>query len=149
MNMKLTSAILLLTSVTCFAQQPATLDPANTVPKEIEPAVAIISTVYSKIDTKKPVVKTPADKAWVFRAPGSPLGSLEVGFQGSEVVYMVFRQGVGGTKWTEPQLRVMASHYEALKLISRNNYIASLAPSINGAIIYRKGFNQAVLLTGH
>lgn len=125
------------------------------LPDSLEAQAAVLSATYPKIDGKR-FPKAPADSAWVFRSANSAVGTVEVGFEGSDVVYMIFRRGNGGTNWKLNEIRLVhiTYHEELLKeTYSRfpetfSRYDHSIAAKIGAALITRKGFDQGLLLGG-
>jgi hypothetical protein len=83
-----------------YALEPAGAAPSGTsIPAHLEEAFSILKRSYPKVDAKK-FPKSPADTVWLFRAQAGSTGTVEVAFQNSDVVYMVFRRGVGAAGWT-------------------------------------------------
>ena len=145
-----TAALLVALSASTFAQGRAAGPP-----DDLEGQLAVLRTTYPKTDgSRRP--KAPADSAWVFRSPLSSIGTVEVGFEGSEVVYMIFRRGLGGRSWGNQEIHALHVNYhqELLKetynpitqYFSRYNH--SVASRISAAVITRKDFDPSVLLGG-
>lgn len=151
--MKTTLALLaiLLSPFDSQAQQPA----PNPVPESLKPQFALIQNTYPKVEAKR-FPKAPADSVWLFRSATAASGTVEVGFQGSEVVYMVFRRGTGGTGWKPAEIKAthMIYHRELLKETydrytdTFSKYNHSVAPQINAAVITRKDFEAKALMSG-
>jgi hypothetical protein len=122
------------------AQAPATL----------EKPFAILTRTYPHFEAKR-FIRPPADSAWQFRADSSSVGSVEVGFQGDQVVYMVFRRGVGGVSWKQHEIDGLHDLY-CKDLLHEPRcgrlYTSALAPPINAAIITRKDFDAKSLTSG-
>jgi hypothetical protein len=88
---------------------------------------------------------------WLFRGNTGAVGSAEVAFQGDQVVYMIFRRGVGGVSWKQHEIDALHDLYcESLLREPHCGkwYTAVLAPQINAAIITRKDFDAKSLLSG-
>lgn len=105
---------------------------------------------YPHVEAKR-FVRAPADSAWQFRADSSSVGNVEVGFQGDQVVYMIFRRGVGGVSWKRDEISALHDLYCRSLLHERyrgENYVSALAPPINAAIITRKDFDAKSLMSG-
>src|SRR5438045_2034704 len=78
---------ILSVGISCIIQaQPP---PAAAKPLEI------LKRTYPHVTAKR-YVRAPADSAWLLYADSTEVGTLEVAFQGDEVVNMIFRRGVGG-----------------------------------------------------
>src|SRR5262245_9744125 len=97
----------LVAAVPAFAQQPAK---KLEIPENLKAQFAIIQRNYPKVEMKRSP-KPPADSVWQFRAEAAAVGTLDVGFQGNEVVYMIFRRGAGGAGWKQPEIRAMHEGY--------------------------------------
>lgn len=132
-----------------FAQAPATAAPA--IPEGLKPAFALLQTNYPKVEAKR-AAKAPADTVWMFRSTQLGAGTIEVGFQGNDVVYMIFRRGTGGAGWKLPE--ILALHMAYYKDLLKeefspprdfSKYNHSLAPQINAAVITRKDFDARSL----
>lgn len=108
------ASLLLLSVISGIAQQAKS--PA--IPESLKPAFEILSATYSKIDAKK-TPKAPADSSWLLRSSTTGVGTVEVGFQGSEVVYMVFRRGPGGKDWTADDITAIQRSYTTTLLNER------------------------------
>lgn len=148
-----TSILLLLSNLAGFSQQPA----ANAIPEVLKPQFEVLNKgLYFKTDKRFP--KAPADSGWLFHGAPS-VGTIEVGFQGTDVVYMIFRRGVGGEAWTPKAIYDLHLFYfkDFLKeevtytpfgrpIFPRYNH--ALAPQINAAILTRKDFNVKSILGG-
>jgi hypothetical protein len=80
------------------------------VPPALQKPFAILIRTYPHVEAKR-FVRAPADSAWHFRADSSSIGSVEVGFQGDQVVYMVFRRGVGGVSWKRHEIDALHDLY--------------------------------------
>lgn len=151
--MKIAAAFfsLLLFTISSPAQQPAL--PA--VPENLKTQFAIINNAYPKVEAKR-FPKAPADSVWLFRSGTASSGTVEVGFKGDVVVYMVFRRGTGGTGWKVPEIKAihMTYHQDLLKetydpardLFSKYNH--SIAAPINAAVITKKDFDAKALMSG-
>ena len=145
------AAVLFATANPAFAQAPGTAAPA--IPDGLKPSFALLQTNYPKVEAKR-APKAPADTVWMFRSVRMGEGTIEVGFQGNEVVYMIFRRGTGGAGWKLPEIHALhvTYHKELLKeeyypssTFTRYNH--SLAPQINAAVITRKDFDARALAT--
>jgi hypothetical protein len=138
-------------AISCFAQQPSkTLE----IPEKLKPQFAIIQRTYPKVEAKR-APKAPADTVWQFRADAAANGTVEVGFQGDDVVYMIFRRGAGGAGWKQPEIRALHEAYYKDLLKEKyvnydggDRYRHSLAAPINAALITRKDFDEKSLLKG-
>jgi hypothetical protein len=125
------------------------------LPDSLEAPLAIVRSTYPKLDGRR-FPKAPADSVWIFRAPSSSVGTVEVGFEGAEVVYMIFRRGLNGKSWTLREIKALhiAYHRELLKETYDpfNDYFSrydhSVASKISAGLITRKDFDPAVLLVG-
>lgn len=120
------------------------------VPPALQKPFAILMRTYPHVEAKR-FVRAPADSAWQFRADSSSIGSVEVGFQGDQVVYMVFRRGVGGVSWKRHEIDALHDLYCKELLHERDCgdiYVSALAPPINAAIITRKDFDLKSLMSG-
>ena len=145
------ATLLFLSNIAGMSQKPV---PAP-IPENLKPQFAIINNAYPNADAKK-FPKAPADSVWVFRSFSASAGTVEVAFQGADVVYMIFRRGTGGTGWKPAEIKALHLTYykDFLKetydpqrdLFSRYNH--AVASQINGAIITRKDFDAKSLLTG-
>ena len=133
-----------------LAQEPK----ANGVPDDLKPPFAILNGAYPKVDAKK-LPKAPTDSVWLFRSLSTASGTVEVGFQGADVVYMVFRRGSGGSAWTPQEIKSLhVAYYKTLLKEKRvddvggDRYNHSVAPRINAALITRKDFDVRSLFSG-
>jgi hypothetical protein len=111
---------------------------------------AILVRTYPHVEAKR-FVRAPADSAWQFRADSSSVGSVEVGFQGDQIVYMIFRRGVGGVSWKQQEIDALHDLYCEDLLHERHcgeKYVSALAPPINAATITRKDFDSKSLMSG-
>lgn len=130
--------------------------PAPKVPAELQPSFDVLKGSYPKVEARR-MPKTPADTVWMFRAETYASGTVEVGFQKDEVVYMIFRRGTGGTSWKLPEIHALHVQYhrDLLKeeYDSTRNYFSkynhSLAPQINGALITLKSFDAKKVQSGN
>ena len=146
------AAILFAAVNPAFAQAPATAAPV--IPENLKPSFALLQTNYPKVEAKR-APKAPADTVWMFRSARMGEGTIEVGFQGTEVVYMIFRRGTGGAGWKLPEVHALHLGYykELLKeeydrvRDKFSKYDHSLAPQINAAVITRKDFDARALAT--
>src|SRR6478736_2643781 len=103
------SAALMALASPILAQAPAaTAAPA--IPEGLKPAFALLQTNYPKVEAKR-AAKAPADTVWMFRSTRMGEGTIEVGFQGNEVVYMIFRRGTGGAGWKLPEIHALHLSY--------------------------------------
>jgi hypothetical protein len=141
----------LIAVVPSFAQQPAK---KLEIPENLKAQFAIIQRNYPKVEMKR-APKPPADSVWQFRAENAATGTLDVGFQGEEVIYMIFRRGAGGAGWKHQEIRTLhEAYYPDLlkeKYVNYNGgdrYLHVVAPEINAGIITRKGFDTKTLLKG-
>jgi hypothetical protein len=147
MKIRLALALLLFTCAIAGAQiQNAVL------PDNLKAAGAILTPLYPKIELKKSP-KAPADAVYLFRAATAAAGTVEVGFEKDEVVYMVFRRGTGGVGWKLEQIAQVHDVYHKNLLKEAYNpvypsftkYNHSIASAISGAVITRKNFDPKVL----
>jgi|GEM_PF-4583507 len=119
-------------------------------PSALEKSFAILKQTYPHINAKR-FVRAPADSAWLLFADSTVVGTLEVAFQGDEVVYMIFRRGVGGVSWKQHEIDALHDVY-CKNLLHEQHcgqlYTSTLAPQINAAIITRKDFDAKSLLSG-
>ena len=146
------AAVLLAAANPAFGQASATATPA--IPEGLKPSFALLQTNYPKVEAKR-APKAPADTVWMFRSARMGEGTIEVAFQGNEVVYMIFRRGTGGAGWKLPEIHALHLGYykdllkeeydQASNKFSRYNH--SLAPQINAAVITRKDFDARALAT--
>jgi len=98
-------------AVVAFSQAPLFAQkPAPAIPDQLKPAFEILKATYPKVDAQKSS-KPPADSAWLFRSATGGTGTVEVGFQGANVVYMVFRKGVGGKGWSPDEISAIHRQY--------------------------------------
>src|SRR4029077_19474390 len=72
--------------------------------------LALLARTYPHVTAKR-YVRPPADSAWLLYADSTEVGTLEVAFQGDEVVYMIFRRGVGGVSWKEWEINKLHDVY--------------------------------------
>src|SRR4051812_27815132 len=120
------------------------------VPSTLQQPFAILTRTYPHVEAKR-FVRAPADSAWQFRADSSSVGSVEVGLQGDQVVYMVFRRGVGGVSWKQHEINALHDLYCRDLLHERycgEKYVSALATPINAATITRKDFDAKSLMSG-
>jgi hypothetical protein len=111
--MKFISAVCFIAVLpsSALAQQPAAKAPGEiSVPAELEGAFSILKRSYPKVDAKKHP-QSPADSVWLFRAAAGSAGTVEVGFQNSEVVYMIFRRGIGAAGWMAREVEALHRRY--------------------------------------
>jgi hypothetical protein len=119
-------------------------------PPTLQQPFAILTRTYPHVEAKR-FVRAPADSAWQFRADSSSVGSVEIGFQGDQVVYMVFRRGVGGVSWKREEINALHDLYWKDLLHEKycgERYVSALAPPINAATITRKDFDAKSLMSG-
>src|ERR1041384_2115890 len=112
-------------------------------PPNLAKPFSILTRTYPHVEAKR-FIRSPADSAWQFRADSSVVGTAEVAFQGDQVVYMIFRRGVGGVSWKKRDVDALHDLYCKDLLRERDCgdlYTSSLAPQINAAIITRKDFD--------
>lgn len=122
----------------------------TTAPSRLTEAFAILNRAYPSSNPRW-FVRPPADVAWIFSAFNGSVGTVEVGFQQGEVVYMIFRRGVGGLGWKRPDIDALHNLYCKDLLRERKcgeTYISMVAPQISAAIIVRKDFDTKALLSG-
>ena len=128
--------------ISCIIQaQPP---PAAAKPLEI------LKRTYPHVTAKR-YVRAPADSAWLLYADSTEVGTLEVAFQGDEVVYMIFRRGVGGVSWKQWEINKLHDVYAENLLHEERpgqKYDSSLLPQINAAVITRKDFDAKALISG-
>jgi hypothetical protein len=91
-------------------ESAATATAGPSIPANLEEAFSILKRRYPKVDAKK-YPKAPADSVWLFRAPAGTAGTVEVAFQNSDIVYMVFRRGVGAAGWTAGEVTALHRTY--------------------------------------
>jgi hypothetical protein len=123
-------------------------------PAESSPAVAkplaILARTYPHVTAKR-YVRPPADSAWLLYADSTEVGTLEVALQGDEIVYMIFRRGVGGVSWKQWEINKLHDVY-AQNLLREEHpgqkYDSSLLPQINAAVITRRDFDAKALISG-
>jgi hypothetical protein len=142
------SAVLFATASPLFGQAPAAAA-APAIPDGLKPAFALLQTSYPKVEAKR-AAKAPADTVWLFRSTRMGEGTIEAGFQGNEVVYMIFRRGTGGAGWKLPEIRTLHWGYSKELLKEKyegERYNHSLAPQINAAVVTRKDFDPRSLAT--
>jgi len=138
--------IISLTALVAVLASAAVAQP----PPVLEKPFAILTRTSPHFEAKR-FIHPPADSAWQFRADSSSVGTLEVGFQADQVVYMVFRRGVGGVSWKQHDIDALHDIYckELLHEPRCGNFYASfLASQINAAIIARRDFDPKPLLSG-
>ena len=131
------------------AQAPGAAATAPAIPEGLKPSFALLQTNYPKVEAKR-APKAPADTVWMFRSTRMGEGTIEVGFQGNEVVYMVFRRGTGGAGWKMPEMEALHRGYtkELLKeKYFRERYKHSVLPQINAGVITREDFDPRSLAT--
>ena len=120
------------------------------IPPNVATPLAILTRTYPHVQAKR-FVRAPADSAWELFADSTEIGRLEVAFQGDEVVYMIFRRGVGGVSWKQPEINRLHDVY-AEQLLHEHHpgqkYDSSLLPQINAAVIVRKDFDPKALISG-
>lgn len=107
-------------------------------------AFAILKRTY-RYQNPKWFVRPPADSAWIFSAFNGSVGTVEVGFQGDEIIYMVFRRGVGGLGWKQRDIDSLHSLYCKDLLRERKcgvTYRSFVVPQINAAVIVRSDFDM-------
>jgi hypothetical protein len=125
-----------------MAQQPS-----SPIPENLKPKIAQLTVGYPRVDAQKFLRRPPADTVWLFRSNVVSAGSVEVGFQGDDVVYMLFRRGTGGKGWTLQEIHDLhLTYYKERDFFTRYNH--SLAPQINAAVITRKDYDAKNLNTG-
>lgn len=112
-------------------------------PNRLAETFAIIMRTYPNANPRW-FVHPPADKAWIFSAFNPSVGTVEVGFQGDQILYMIFRRGVGGFGW-KPQ-EIAALHNGCCKELLKEHecgdaYTSRVVPQINAAIITRRDFD--------
>ena len=140
-----TATLLILSSFASLSQKPV---PAP-IPELLKPQFAVLNNAYPNVDAKK-FPKAPADSIWLFRSFSVASGTVEVAFQGAEVVYMVFRRGTGGSAWKIQEVQALHRTYSKTLLneVSVGRYNHSLATQINAAIISRRDFDAKSLASG-
>jgi hypothetical protein len=119
-------------------------------PAALQKQFAILTRTYPHISAKR-FVRAPADSAWLLFADSTAVGTLEVAFQGDEVVYMIFRRGVGGVSWKQREINALHDTYCKSLLHEQHCgqlYTSALASQINAAIITRNDFDAKSLLSG-
>ena len=112
--------------------------------------LALLARTYPHVTAKR-YVRAPADSAWLLYADSTEVGTLEVAFQGDEVVYMIFRRGVGGVSWKQWEINKLHDVYTENLLHEEHpgqKYDSSLLPQINAAVITRKDFDPKALISG-
>lgn len=120
------------------------------VPPALQKQFSILMRTYPHVNAKR-FVRSPGDSAWLFFADSGAVGTVEVALQGDEVVYMVFRRGVGGVSWKQKEIDGLHDVYCRTLLREPrcgDLYRSALAPEINAAIITRKDFDAKSLLSG-
>ncbi len=120
------------------------------IPPHLEKPFAIIMRTYPHVDARRGALP-PADSVWLFRGSTGSVGSVKVAFQGDQVVYMVFRRGVGGVSWKQHEIDALHDIYCDSLLHEPHCgrlYSSFLAPQINAAIMTRKDFDAKALLSG-
>lgn len=152
-------AIASLSPVQVNGQQPAPLPgqkpSLSAIPENLKPAFDILQHSYPKNEAKR-APKAPAKQVWLFRSAQLGEGTVEVGFDDKEIVYMVFRRGTGGAGWKKEEIKSvhMGYHKDLLHetydpntdTFSRYNH--AVTPQINGAVITRKDFDMKSLMSG-
>ena len=142
-----TLTLLIISCFTGFTQQPV----ADTIPEILKPQFAILSKSYPKFEKKHPTA--PADSLWVFRSPWGSTNSVEVAFQGAEVVYMIFRKGMNGSRWNRKE--IFDLHFFLYKDLLKEDfdprtgfsrYNSSVATQNDAAVISRKDIDAKPLL---
>jgi hypothetical protein len=136
-------------ALSSFAQQPATNSGTPAIPAQIEPAINLLKASYPKVEAKRNP-KAPADSVWLLRAQAAAAGTVEVGFQGADIVYMVFRRGTGGVSFKRQEIDQIHRHYskELLKeAYYKKSYDNTVLAQINAAVIVRNDFDARVLLS--
>src|SRR4030095_1957173 len=98
--------------------------------------LAVLARTYPHVTAKR-YVRPPADSALVLYADSTEIGTLEVAFQGDEVVYMIFRRGIGGVSWKQWEINKLHDVY-AKNLLHEERpgqkYDSSLLPPINAGV---------------
>jgi len=120
------------------------------VPDYLEKPFAVIMRTYPHVDARRAPLP-PADSVWLFRGLTGGVGTAEVAFQRDQVVYMIFRRGVGGVSWKQHEINELHDVYCESLLHEPHCgqlYRSFLAPQINAAIIARKDFDAKALLSG-
>jgi hypothetical protein len=147
MKLRTAAATVLLATVTAaFAQQPGG-PPADPAQAKLREAFAILSRNYPKTEGRR-IPKAPADAVWTFRGAD---GTAEVGFQAGEIVYMIFRRGLGGGAWKHEEIAALYRRFYTELLKEKEldeRYTPTVAKQINAGLIVRKDFDSRVLLTG-
>ena len=139
--------LLLFTGAFASAQKPNV-----ELPEALKAPAALITNTYPKVEAKKSP-KAPADSVWIFRGTTTAVGTVEVGFQGAEVVYMIFRRGAGGTGWKLDEIaRVHDSYHRQLLKEAYSpvfphftKYNHSVSSAIGAGVITRKDFDAKAL----
>ena len=119
-------------------------------PPRLEKPFTILMRTYPHVDARRAPLP-PADSVWLFRGITGAVGSAEVAFQGDQVVYMIFRRGVGGVSWKQHEIDALHNLYCESLLHEPHCgklYTSFLAPQINAAIITRNDFDAKALLSG-
>jgi hypothetical protein len=119
------------------------------IPPHLEKPFAVLMRSYPKVDAKK-FPLSPADSVWIFRASVGGSGTVEVGFQQADVVYMLFRRGVGGRSWTGEEISQLKASYPELLQDKGQGFLyrPTVLGQINAAAITRSDFDQKRLLSG-
>lgn len=163
-KMRLSSALIAMAIASISAAQIGAQQPAPTpgqqpaqsaIPEKLKPAFDVLQQFYPKNEAKR-APKAPAKQVWLFRSAQLGAGTVEVGFDDKEIVYMVFRRGTGGAGWKKEEIKSvhMGYHKDLLhETYDRNTdtfsrYNHAVAPQINGAVITRKDFDVKSLMSG-
>lgn len=130
--------------------RPVAPTPASPFPNDLKATFGVLNGIYPKLDGKKRT-RSPADSAWLLRSNNGGIGTLEVGFQGADIVYMIFRRGVGGTPWNRDEIEGMHRLYSNALL--KEDWVGKLFSHAVGvpnsaAYIYRKDFDVSSLMGG-
>jgi hypothetical protein len=120
-------------------------------PENLKASFQTIQGRFPKLDSKKSP-KAPADSAWVFRGAGSE--SVEVGFQGKEILYMILRSGIGSAAWTPQSTRAFYEFYahsllhEPKDHSKPRRYKAECMKATGRGVIVRKDLDAKVIGAG-
>jgi TonB family protein len=128
--------------------KPQLVETKSPPPNRLAQEFAILTRTYHDRNPKW-FVRPPADSAWIFSAFNSSVGTVEVGFQGDNIVYMVFRRGVGGLGWKQRDIDSIHDFYCRELLQERecgDTYRSFVVPQINAAVIVRRDFDVKNLL---
>ncbi len=137
----LAAAICLLGILPATGQDTATVE----VPDNLKPEFEVLNSAYPKVQGKRAPI-APADSAWMLSSNNLATGTVEVGFEKGSIVYMIFRRGVGGEKWTLGEIKAIHLRYHK-KLLKEDynpkkdfftHYAHTLAGQINAALITKK-----------